>query len=61
MVQVEELHSVIAYISLAYPTNFDGNNIHIDEYGGISHQGIKGLVRSSEPKILPIALLIVLS
>jgi hypothetical protein len=35
MIQVGELNSVIAYISLSYQTNLDGNNINIDEYGRI--------------------------
>jgi hypothetical protein len=49
-----------SYISLSYETNLDGNSIHIDEYGGISQQNINGLGRSSEPKVPPIGLLIVL-
>jgi hypothetical protein len=57
MVKVEELHSV----TVSYQTNLDDNSIDIDEYGGISHQGKKVLVRSPEPKILLFALLIVLS
>jgi hypothetical protein len=44
MVHVEELHSLIAYAIFYYQKNLDSNRIHIDKYGRISHQGIKGLV-----------------
>jgi hypothetical protein len=46
---------------VSFQTNLDGNSIDIDEYGGIAHQGRNGFLRSEEPKILSIALQVILS